>query len=203
METRTIRTGAGRPFRILDGMVLVAATAVGFAASHALAPELTPHDIWQALTEPVGNRPIAEVIGGYLELVAILFLPNLMAWSVALLILGARGWRSRPKGRRRRPPAPGTLACLAVTIVAALTAAFVLIGWALHRADAPLSSWIIEVGFEFMLNEAASAVFWCWVTLALCRRWRAEPTWIDRAGRALGVVWILVGVVPIALMLFS
>ncbi len=29
-----------------------------------------------------------------------------------------------------------------------------------------------------------------WVMLAVTRKWQAEPSWIDRAGRLLGVLWI-------------
>jgi hypothetical protein len=30
-----------------------------------------------------------------------------------------------------------------------------------------------------------------WITLVLVGRWRPEPTWLDRLGRAVGIVWIL------------
>ena len=29
-----------------------------------------------------------------------------------------------------------------------------------------------------------------WLLLALTGRWRAEKTWVDRLGRALGAVWV-------------
>ncbi len=29
-----------------------------------------------------------------------------------------------------------------------------------------------------------------WGTMALARRWRPEPGWIDRAGRVIGWLWI-------------
>jgi hypothetical protein len=36
----------------------------------------------------------------------------------------------------------------------------------------------------------AVAVAGVWAALALSRRWRPEPSWIDRAGIGLGVLWI-------------
>jgi hypothetical protein len=39
-----------------------------------------------------------------------------------------------------------------------------------------------RIGFAVVIARA---------TLALAGCWRSEPTWIDRSGRALGVVWIL------------
>jgi hypothetical protein len=38
------------------------------------------------------------------------------------------------------------------------------------------------------------AVAICWATLALGGRWRAEPSWIDRLGRIVGVAWMVMGV---------
>ncbi len=35
-----------------------------------------------------------------------------------------------------------------------------------------------------------ATVVLAWVVLAASRQWQAEPSWIDRAGRALGVLWI-------------
>ncbi len=35
------------------------------------------------------------------------------------------------------------------------------------------------------------AVIASWVALALARRWRSERGWIDRAGRAVGLLWIV------------
>ncbi len=37
------------------------------------------------------------------------------------------------------------------------------------------------------------AVLVSWVTLLARRRWRADPSWVDRFGRALGVYWIVGG----------
>jgi hypothetical protein len=37
-----------------------------------------------------------------------------------------------------------------------------------------------------------AAVLLAWLALALIRRWSAEPSWIDRAGRCLGLAWIAV-----------
>lgn len=39
-----------------------------------------------------------------------------------------------------------------------------------------------------------------WMTLLLGRRWRAEASWIDRLGRALGVLWILISILIVGLL---
>jgi hypothetical protein len=35
------------------------------------------------------------------------------------------------------------------------------------------------------------AVFASWLILAMGRRWRPEPGWIDRLGRLMGIAWIV------------
>ena len=36
------------------------------------------------------------------------------------------------------------------------------------------------------------AVGAAWLLLVVSGRWRAEPVWIDRLGRALGIFWIAI-----------
>jgi hypothetical protein len=47
------------------------------------------------------------------------------------------------------------------------------------------------------------AVLTSWMTLIVGRRWRAEPTWVDRLGRAVGVFWIVAGAVVPGLFLYA
>jgi hypothetical protein len=35
------------------------------------------------------------------------------------------------------------------------------------------------------------AVTVAWSMLALSGRWQSEPTWLDRAGRTLGLAWVV------------
>ena len=46
------------------------------------------------------------------------------------------------------------------------------------------------------------AVLASWVTLVAGRRWRPEPSWVDRLGRALGLLWVLLGLASPLLLLF-
>jgi len=39
-------------------------------------------------------------------------------------------------------------------------------------------------------SESGGSVLVAWITLALAGCWRSEPRWIDRVGRALGVIYI-------------
>jgi hypothetical protein len=43
------------------------------------------------------------------------------------------------------------------------------------------------------LEPASFCVAGAWLTLALARRWRPAPTWPDRLGRLVGVLWVAAG----------
>ncbi len=43
--------------------------------------------------------------------------------------------------------------------------------------------------------SSGSGVGTVWIVLGLSGTWRAEPNWIDREGRAMGVYWVTLNVV--------
>ena len=51
----------------------------------------------------------------------------------------------------------------------------------------------IRIGMQpiFLVGGAVASV---WIVMWLGGTWRAERSWIDRAGRALGVYWIMTSV---------
>jgi len=90
----------------------------------------------------------------------------------------------RPRFRRLARQ-PGIIAALAAAL--ALTLAGIPFG---------LLFWLDESPYEIFLLLAVAtypglAVLVAWMTLLVGRRWRAEPSWVDRLGRTLGVFWIL------------
>jgi hypothetical protein len=94
----------------------------------------------------------------------------------------------------RRPPLrrlsrqPGTVACAAAALAMVAGGGIVLSmvyfrGVRISSADA--YSW------PFVEARIMPAVAAAWVALAWGGRWRPEPSWIDRAGRAFGSYWIV------------
>ena len=176
-------------FTLLDGMILIAALAPGFAVVRAFVPRFgsaTPFPgigrlAWQGLA---GSLPVATTA---------------MAGLAAVRLR-----RPRPP-LRRLARQPGAMACVAVLIAAAPVALAppmaYLFNLARGRPTPPIP--IDEVGplLAISLTPACSfAVATAWTTLALNRRWRPEPGWIDRAGRALGVYWL--GMVPACILVW-
>lgn len=54
---------------------------------------------------------------------------------------------------------------------------------------------LLYIGNLLGLFYIGAAILSSWATLALSRRWRPQPTWLDRVGRVVGVAWLQVGVV--------
>lgn len=184
---------AGRPFGILDVLVMIAATAVGLAWIRVVAPTLTLEMIWEAILA----RPNGEFPGVVVDLAGVIVVPMLAAWSLALLLLGRRDAGTRPR-RRRRGPAPGTLACLAAAAMLGLPLAVVLvIGAVAGSAALEPHQEVLAIGSLVGALLAGIAIFWSWITLALCRRWQPQPTWLDRAGRLIGMTWMLLAMTSV------
>jgi hypothetical protein len=122
------------------------------------------------------------------------FVGFVLAFGSALM-LAFRARRPRPSIRRISCQ-PGAVACFAmVTSVAALLAD----SFARDAVNDRLEAWTYSYYLSdqaFVLGRhylLASVVVVCWSLLAMGRRWRPEPGWIDGIGRALGWSWIVWG----------
>lgn len=126
-------------------------------------------------------RPEPGVRGHVLFLLrqcVVLLFPILLGLSFALLLLRIVPPRpSWPELARQ----PGTVACAAAIV--ALFGTF----WFEELRPGPIS--VAAMGVAVGLP---------WLGLALSRRWHAEGSWLDRAGRALGVCWLLAGALAAA-----
>ena len=176
-----------RRFTLFDAGVLVAACAVGLALDRFIIQDFGPPEVL-----------VARWMSGVISWVVLplyglaLATPLLQAGTLALIPLGLRGRGGR---RRRVLLRPGLMACGAATLAVAVE----LVGWGilglLSLAGVPLSmQWTTGPRFANVffggfppLGEATAAA---WALLALSGRWRAERSWTDRAGRALGAYWI-------------
>jgi hypothetical protein len=173
----------GRPFRLVDAMILTAATAVGFAGARWLAGGLGPLgiELWRGC--------LASWTGAFQSLV-MLGWPLPAAWSAALIPI--RLIAPRPP-RRRWAARPGMAAACSTTLAGAVLAAAAFIPPAVSEGGQGMrvggdytALWTLAVAPSVGLAILAS-----WATLAAGGRWRPEPTWIDRLGRLVAFVWFL------------
>ena len=90
------------------------------------------------------------------------------------------------------PAPPGLAACVGV-IVSTVLALFYWVHVAI--TSTPKIGWTNDlwVFIPFWIVDPkppAIAVASVWAVLALDRRWRPEPAWLDRLGRILGTYWL-------------
>jgi hypothetical protein len=167
------RPSRRRRFGLLDGLILVVPVAIGFALSRAWLEVALWH-------------PFAEWTSRWKEMIDFNLKIAGRFISVAMLgLLFVRLRHPRP-GLRRLSRQPGAVACVAATL--AMAAGGIVVGTMRVFQEAP----IFEVEWLWPTFEAwiAPAVMIAWAALFLGRRWRAEPSWIDRAGRFCGFYWI-------------
>jgi hypothetical protein len=177
---------AKRPFRIVDLMVLVAATAVAFAIFRQ------------------GIRPgmAFTTFGGDWEARLFAWMHQLTIfpamWSFAVFAIDRFDSRKR---RRRETRHAGVVTCYAVTVALAVSSLVSTLFYLVHVLED------IEAIPKFLSHASrmhppppfgeapleeivGAAVLGAWSALATSRRWRTDPTWIDRLGRTLGLIWI-------------
>lgn len=171
-----------RRFTVLDAMVLTGAIAIGcWAELRNLGWLLNPDDPEPWLFWTIrGRRFLVRTA------------PFASAATMALLFL--RLLQPRPPVSRLARQ-PGFVACLAASLVLFVGGSMTFSGvsrntylpWrGLHFTD--FFFYLLQ---PFERAEVGFAVAASWLVLIVGRRWRPEPSWIDRCGRAVGAYWIL------------
>jgi hypothetical protein len=185
-----------RRFTLADAMVLVAATAVGLALARAFSGMVFPTS---------SSFLYGGAVPGPLPGLAPLSRRIVLGWPVVamatLALVGLRLRRPRPPGRRLFAP-PGVSACMVAAAVMALealsTASLSIPGFFKAPLPGTLAG-LLEDGrvrqmwwtvHATVADSVSYAVIAWWLAMALARRWRPERSWIDRAGRAVGLLWI-------------
>ncbi|HEY2158002.1 MAG TPA: hypothetical protein VGH33_20405 [Isosphaeraceae bacterium] len=179
-----------RRFTLLDAMILVAATAVGLAIARrwtemaeATRLFLSPEDGLLPALAPLTRR----VVLGW---------PVVAMWTLALVALRLRG--PRPRAQRLFAP-PGMVACVVAAVVMAMEFAQVVVveteDWLQYPQPRHTEARWHDLEFRAIHTTATTsisfAVLAAWVVMVVTRRWRPERGWIDRAGRFVGCLSIL------------
>jgi hypothetical protein len=168
-------------------MALVVATALAFAA--------TRHWWSEHFDEfrPGGNAYQENFVNFMYRVRYLLYSASYFAaaWSLALLALRLR--RPRPR-LRRLTRQPGMVAGAAAAVVLSIRMVNIGIMLGVYAAwvpETPVLAVLENYGeLPYIPAEVGCAVAAAWVVQGLSGRWHAEPSWLDRAGRALGFFWI-------------
>jgi hypothetical protein len=167
-----------RRITLADVMILVPAAAVGTLILRSYMPGFG----WQLAFIPT----IAPDPYGLWRAHRWLYGPGsclVVPWMAATIVI--RLLRPRPRLIRLQP---GFVACVAVMI--SLPPGLAWLATILHRPgfQRPES---FEQAWTITTYWTETAVVGAWLALHLSRKWRPEPSWIDRMGRALGFYWIV------------
>jgi len=200
-------TRSTRKLGIRDAMVLIAATAVGLAVFplafddyFRLGTGLSASVI--ALTTPQNGSTnwawaFYDIYGHF----AAILLPFCWAWTIALAGLHLIG--PRPGASRLRHQ-PGANACVSATIAYVCASIILCLILALSsprvesfESDVHWSEFLPIWSVFFVPPLIGFAVLGSWLFLVFGRSWRPERSWIDLAGRLLGVYWIGTIILPI------
>jgi hypothetical protein len=171
-----------RRLTLLDGMILVAATACGLAVIRGSIPGVLHVLPTSPLVPPLVPRPALDIL---ILILAAWPLPAM--WTLALLAMRLR--RPRPAWRRLARQ-PGVMACCA--------AAFAVTFNVLLLAALSLK---VGVFADFLLITALPvglAVAVAWGTLLISGRWPPVGDGFDRAGRWFGAYWL--AMVPLSFL---
>lgn len=164
----------GRPFTIADGMILVVATASGLALARAGPTE------WMNWAGTGWFGKVRRLLHGQ---------ATLFAAMMSLGLIAVRLRRPRPRLIRvmRQPGMAASCAAAVALIVTAWAWTWFDVitsgGWSAKESIARYSR---IHGAKFGPAVAAA-----WLGLLIAGRWRPERSWIDRAGIALGLFWLV------------
>ncbi len=179
---------------IADAMILIAAMAIGICWT------LTTFDSVRSELLVHGNNEPSMIVQSLWKW-SDLTVPCLSTWTVAIGILCLRRPRVRADRLFRRP---GAVACAAVVASMLITvvgdSTFYLTVSALPTASSTWWFWFpdflshLQEGLTSYTRPRAEAVAVAWSLLFASGRWRPQPTWLDRLGRATGVAWMIVSI---------
>ena len=170
-------------FRLRDALILIAATAAGFGMARAVWVE---HERWRAYpsTTPWFNFwRFDTAMTAISAFVACLGLGVLVASVI-----------SDRRSFRRKLAAPGIIPPLVQFLSSAYSAACWAPTWVWMATGHPTNAmgWIDiqQVVRGLISGGPGTCVAIAWIIQAANGRFRPEPTWLDRSGRAIGVYWI-------------
>jgi len=191
----SMRVAKSRKFTLFDAMVLIAATAI----------PLLPLRLFLAAYSGVSS---GSYLGQVVELGLVanaLLCPMAISLSVALWVLRLR--QPRP-GLPRVFRQPGMAACTATLVFLSVFLTSTLISLFLSYFAGVVNSTHMFMHFNFVvwllivpLCLVGISVLAVWIVLWSIGAWRPEPSWIDRAGRVLGIYWVANSVIYSSLFL--
>jgi hypothetical protein len=166
----------GKGLRLIDAMIMVAGLALGCSL-------IEPYGIRLMIDPGSPSDSVLDRLYGLIVVCVPLLLASTMAATIVRLL------RPRPSFRYLARQ-PGFTACLPVTILGAILLSTGLAreyGAGRWHAGQPLPLYITY----YLVWPMSCLVIGAWSVQWGNRRWRPEPSAIDRVGRILGLGWVI------------
>jgi hypothetical protein len=172
---------------------MVAATGSGFALFKVMQVRYLGYG---------GRSLFAMIILGVVETM----IPFLTMWSLAVAGLSLR--QPRPQFRKLARQ-PGVIACYAAMLPLVIEVMAIIVGEIILPPSAVIARtmppYLIRSlpgrimhnvrGTIVLQANAGATVAVAWLILALAGMWKSEKSWLDRFGRVLGILWMMVNIV--------
>jgi hypothetical protein len=173
----------GRSFHLRDGLILIAAIAIGFAAARRALRHFAS-DRYPVLVGPFATRLFYGLLYAT---------PIIIACSTATLLLA--GLRRRPLRRLSRQPGFMANAGGLAGVIAVLAPGLIETAVAAGR-DPESAAMLFGKRYVLVLSYSSVPYVWCFVLGAvlpsiLRGEWRPRPEWLDRLGWLLGSMWCI------------
>jgi hypothetical protein len=202
MDVEMSRPIATRRFTLLDGMIAIGAIALGLAPLQWMG-------LGEESMESLGSMNSPFLSATYLDDLVMVSLtlvtPSAMAMTMSFLVLRLRQPRLRWCRLVRQPGTVASLALVLSWLFAGAFASIILVGDMTGKPIMASTGGPYVFGFRDWVQSftiyspplGGFAVVVAWSTQRLLGRWRAEASWVDRLGRLVGVVWIVIGIVAL------
>jgi hypothetical protein len=184
-----------RRMTLLDLAILVAFVATGLALLRLRIAFADLPRFFTSFSTPPWRWSYAVLIlrlSGLLELV----IPCALTATLGVLVL--RLLPPRP-GLIRLSRQPGFVACatfLAVVVFSSMSILLTIWLRGTWRQATPRQViGYLSIAIQLVVQLGGWSVVAAWFVQQLTRRYRAEASWIDRLGRALGIFWIVAAVI--------
>jgi hypothetical protein len=181
------RSVTDRRLRLIDAMVLISMVALGLAMAAQPYRELDHEMI--AVQDGADYR--AWTLGRYYGALAF---PCVTPLTLAIPLLGLR----RPRGRLAQVLlGPGLGGCVAAS-AALLVRGLEYLPYYVNKISwhlGPIEPWVVTG------DKVGYAVVGAWAILAVARRFRLGPGWLDRIGFVVALVWAIGAVAPVLVVL--
>lgn len=196
------RPPSRRSLRTADVMIFVAVLAAAFAASGSIADATLGFVSWpqipsqlefirkMAALKPPSSLNLANAVSGLVLHLWMLSAPFVVSMTIALIPI--RLISPRPRWRRAALQ-PGTVAaCAAVLAMSYVGTLYGTVRFVATK-DPELTAGDAAFALMCLTIFVGFSIIAAWTTLLAAGLWRTDPTWIDRLGRIVAVVWIAAG----------